>query len=215
VALFSQRRVVDAFHRLYYNAREDSRTLGNTRFLGVDVQKCPLDLWVYQEILFETRPDVIIETGTAAGGSALYMASVCDLLGVGRIVTVDIEARPNRPVHARIRYVTGSSVDAKVVAEATRDIQIGEKVMVILDSDHSRDHVFAELGAYSGLVFPGGYLIIEDTNVNGHPVRPKFGPGPMEAVDDFLRAGPPFEIDTSREKFFLTFNPRGYLKRVE
>ena len=87
--------------------------------------------------------------------------------------------------------------------------------MVILDSDHSRDHVFAELQAYASLVGPGDYLIVEDTNVNGHPVHPDFGPGPTEAVDDFLAENDSFFIDESREKYFMTFNPRGYLRRRE
>ena len=85
--------------------------------------------------------------------------------------------------------------------------------MVVLDSDHHRDHVLAELRTYSALVTPGSYLIVEDTNINGHPVRPEFGPGPMEAVDEFLRESPDFAIDPEREKFFLTFNPRGFLRR--
>jgi cephalosporin hydroxylase len=85
--------------------------------------------------------------------------------------------------------------------------------MVILDSDHSCDHVLAELDAYSQLVTEGSYLIVEDTNVNGRPVFPRFGPGPHEAVERFLREGAPFGRDEDCERFFLTFNPGGYLKR--
>ena len=86
--------------------------------------------------------------------------------------------------------------------------------MVILDSDHSRDHVLAELYAYADLVTPGCYLVVEDTVVNGHPFWPDFGPGPMEAVDAFLSGRPDYEIDTTRERFLLTLNPRGYLRRL-
>ncbi len=85
--------------------------------------------------------------------------------------------------------------------------------MVILDSDHSRDHVLRELELYSPLVTPGCYLVVEDTNVNGHPVSPEFGPGPMEAVEAFLETTNDFEVDRSREKLLLTFNPSGYLRR--
>ena len=86
--------------------------------------------------------------------------------------------------------------------------------MVILDSNHQKEHVLAELRAYSPLVTPADYLVVEDTNVNGHPVRADYGPGPMEAVDEFLAGTDEFSIDASREKFFMTFNPRGYLRRA-
>jgi cephalosporin hydroxylase len=86
--------------------------------------------------------------------------------------------------------------------------------MVVLDSDHTRDHVLAELRAYKDLVSLGCYLVVEDSCINGHPVVPQYGPGPMEAIELFLQECDWFEIDREREKFFLTFNPSGYLKRV-
>ena len=202
---------IDAFHRLYYEAEDD--TWKKTFWLGRTVRKCPLDLWAYQEILAETKPDVIVETGTYMGGSALFLASVCDLLGHGKVVTVDISAPAGRPRHRRITYLVGSSVDPDVVGRVRRRARRARRVMVILDSDHSRDHVLRELELYSALVTPGCYLVVEDTNVNGHPVSPEFGPGPMEAVEAFLEATNDFEVDRSREKLLLTFNPSGYLRR--
>jgi cephalosporin hydroxylase len=86
--------------------------------------------------------------------------------------------------------------------------------MVVLDSDHSHAHVAAEIAAYSSLVTPGCYLVVEDTNVNGNPVLPEWGPGPMEAVDEFLDDTQLFARDPAREKFMMTFNPGGYLRRV-
>jgi cephalosporin hydroxylase len=207
-----ERRVVDAFHRLYYDRHETTWT--STTWLGTTVLKCPLDLWNYQEILVETRPDLIIETGTHLGGSALYMAGICDLIGSGRIVTVDIEDRPGRPVHGRITYLEGSSTSEEILERVSAFVQDAERVMVILDSDHSRDHVLRELELYAPLVSPGCYLVVEDTNVNGHPVVPGFGPGPMEALNAFLSGTNDFEVDRSREKLMLTFNPSGYLLRV-
>jgi cephalosporin hydroxylase len=202
--------VVREFHRLYYNSA--SRTWSNTFWLGTHTQKCPLDLWIYQELLHELRPTAIVETGTASGGSAHFLASVCDLLGHGEIVTVDIEQR-ERPSHERVTYLTGSSVAPEILARVTEFVGGRAPVLVILDSDHSRDHVLEELRRYSPFVTPGSYLVVEDTNVNGHPVRPDFGPGPMEAIDTFLGESSAFEIDLDREKFWLTFNPRGFLRR--
>jgi cephalosporin hydroxylase len=201
--------VTDEFHRLYY----DTAVWKDTYWLGVRTQKCPLDLWVYQELLVEQKPDLIVETGTAHGGSALYLASVCDLLGRGEVVTVDIFPIEGRPAHDRITYLTGSSTAPEVVAEVERIVAGRENALVILDSDHARDHVLDELRIYSRFVPPGGYLIVEDTNVNAHPVFPEHGPGPMEAVEAFLGETDEFEVDSRREKFFLTFNPRGFLRR--
>jgi len=118
-----------------------------------------------------------------------------------------------RPEHDRITYLTGSSTSGEVVSELERVVAGSERVLVILDSDHSRDHVLDELRIYSRFVTPGSYLIVEDTNVNGHPVYPYHGPGPKEAVDAFLAETSEFATDLDCEKFYLTFNPSGYLKK--
>lgn len=204
------RSIADQFHRQYY----ESGVWRNTYWLGVTAQKCPLDLWIYQEILFETRPEVIIESGTDAGGSALFLASICDLIGAGRVVTVDIQDNPRRPKHPRISYVLGSSVAPETVDLVKKSIEPNARVMIILDSDHGRDHVLKELRIYADMVTPGSYLIVEDTNVNNHPVAEDFGSGPMEAVEEFLSTRDDFIIDREREKFFLTFNPKGFLRRL-
>jgi cephalosporin hydroxylase len=195
---------------MYY----DSNVYRRTYWRGVETQKCPLDLWIYQEILHELRPDVIVETGTFNGGSAFYLATLFDVLGGGRVITVDLEPQPNLPVHPRITYISGlSSAAPEAVSRVRALLKPGESVMVILDSDHSRNHVLDELRLYARMVTPGQYLIVEDTNINGHPALPAFGPGPMEALDDYLKEDDAFEIDPNREKFYMTFNPRGYLKR--
>ena len=202
---------VAAFHRLYYDAMPT--TWMNTFWFGVSAQKCPFDLWVYQEILYETRPDLIIETGTASGGSALFMAMVLDQLGSGAIWSVDVADLPDRPSHSRITYRHASSVADDAIAEARQLAAAAERVMVILDSDHRRDHVTRELELYHELVSPGCYLIVEDTNLNGNPVRSDFGPGPTEALQVFLAGEPDFEVDRRRENLMLTFNPGGFLRR--
>ncbi len=211
----SETAVVDQFHQLYYHTGDQGGTWKNTRWLGVPTAKCPFDMWVYQEILFELRPDVILEAGTALGGSALYLASICDILKQGKILTVDIAKRNDWPVHPRIQYLVGSSVAPEIIQEMQRQIKPTDKVLVVLDSDHHKPHVLAELRTYSKLVTVGSYMIVEDSNVNGHPVFPDHGPGPMEAMDEFQAENHDFELDKSRLKFFLTFNPRGYLKRVK
>ena len=201
---------VEQFHELYYGSRVWEKTF----WLGVEAQKCPLDLWIYQEILFELRPSVIIETGTAAGGSALFLASVCDWLGNGAVLTVDLQDRADRPAHERIEYIHGSSIAPETVKTITDRVKGAGSIMVILDSDHGAEHVLEELRIYSALVTDGSYLIVEDTNVNGHPVLPEHGPGPMEAVELFLKENRQFVPDRAREKFFMTFNPGGFLKKI-
>ena len=176
--------------------------------------KCPLDLWIYQEIVFELKPDVIIECGTAKGGTALFLASLCDLVNNGKIITIDIKSDRDRPRHERITYLVGSSISEEVVKKVKTMIGENDKIMVILDSDHTMGHVLSELRIYGKLVSKGSYMIVEDTNVNGHPVDPDHGPGPMEAVERFLSEDKDFILDKGKEKFFLTFNPNGYLKRV-
>ncbi len=206
-------QVVAAFHRWYHaNA---ATTFNNTYWMGVPTQKCPLDNWTYQEILHETKPDVLVETGTYKGGSAFFFASIFDLMKHGRVITVDIEDYPGKPPHDRVNFLLGSSTSQEILRKIRASIQPGEKVMVALDSDHRKEHVAKELALYSPLVSPGMYLVVEDTHFNGHPILPHFGPGPMEAVDEFVASHPEFVVDRTREKFGMTFNPRGWLKRVK
>jgi cephalosporin hydroxylase len=199
------------FHHVYYG----SRVWEQTYYFGRHILKCPLDMWIYQEIFNEIKPDYLIESGTFHGGSALYYAHLFDLIGNGKVITIDIEARDGMPVHDRIEFVTASSSDADVFNSISNKIDAEKTVIVVLDSDHSMTHVYEEMKLWSNLVSIGSYMIVEDSNVNGHPVRHDFGPGPMEAIDKFLSEDDRFVIDESREKFFMTQNPRGYLKKVK
>jgi cephalosporin hydroxylase len=203
------RAAVSRAHDVFY----ESDAWTKARWLGAQALKNPLDLWIYQEIMADTRPELIVETGTWRGGSALYLASICDLLGEGEIVSIDIEPlRDDYPQHPRITYLAGrSSTDPDVLAEVGARAA-GRRTLVVLDSDHSQAHVEAELDAYAPLVPVGCYLIAEDSNIGR--IRKDLLPGPLEAVEAFLSRTDEFEIDREREKFLLTFNPSGYLKRV-
>jgi cephalosporin hydroxylase len=204
------------FNRLYYDGPYGGRQLfKQVKWLGVSALKAPTDLWVYQEIIFKTRPDLIVEIGVKAGGSTLYLASVLDLLGAGRILACDLTLQGVHESvrrHGRIELIEGDSVSREVY-EAVRSRCAGLRTMVILDSDHHASHVLEELRLYAPLVTPGCYLICEDTNINGHPVRGKFGPGPYEAVQEFLQQHPEWRVDKGKEKLLVTFNPSGYLFR--
>ena len=203
------RAAVARAHDVLY--RSDAWTQAN--WVGAQALKNPLDLWVYQEIMVETRPALVVETGTYRGGSALFLASICDLLGQGEVISIDVEpVRDDYPEHPRITYFGGrSSTDPEVVAEVAERAQ-GKPIFVVLDSDHSQAHVEAELAAYTPLVPVGCYVVAEDSNIG--QIRKDLMPGPREAVDAFLARTAEFEIDRSREKFLITFNPSGYLRRV-
>lgn len=192
-----------------------------TWWLGIPVAKNPCDLWMMQQIMQEIRPDYIIEAGTCRGGSALYFAHILDGMGLthSKVITIDIEdqcqeAARHRLWREKVEFILGSSTDPSVVARVRQRVQ-GKTVMVSLDSDHHCSHVLEELKCYSDLVSPGSYLVVEDTNVDGVPVLPEFGPGPMAAVRKFLQTeqGQAFTQDFSREAMVLTFNPGGWLKK--
>jgi cephalosporin hydroxylase len=137
-----------------------------------------------------------------------------DLVKHGKVITIDIEDIEGRPEHERITYLLGSSTSPHTVEQVKSIIGDGSHIMVILDSDHSKHHVLNEMRIYGEFVTKGNYLIVEDTNIN-HPIPSKLELGPMEAVEEFLRENDCFVVDRTKEKFFMTFNPNGYLKKVK
>jgi cephalosporin hydroxylase len=204
--------VISCFHQLYYTVGERRGTWKNTFWMGVRTEKLPLDMWIYQEVLNLVRPDFILETGTRHGGSALFFCQMMDLIGGEcEVVTVDVRMPAKPPQHPRLTYLTGSSIDETIVAEVRRRAAGKRCVLAVFDSDHTRDHVLGEMRAYHALVTPGSYMIVEDSNVNGHPVLPNFGPGPMEAIAAFMQENDDFVVDKQAEKFLVSFNPNGYL----
>ena len=198
-------------HREYYNSKPWERTtwLGNTMF------KQPFDLWIYQEIIYETKPDLIIECGTYTGGSAFYFASIFDLMKNGIVLTLDAVDR-NPVKHDRVTYILGNDLDENVVKIVEGYVTNANRVMVILDSDHTKSHVLKELAIYPRFVTKGCYLVVEDTNLSKVDVLMCEGPegGPGEAVDEFLKNNNDFVQDFDREKGFITFFPGGWLKKI-
>lgn len=206
---------IDAFHKLWYDNRH---TWAMTYYRGVPVLKNPLDLWVLQDVIHDLKPALIVETGTAYGGSALFMADALERNGgAGAVISIDITPNPADVVasHPKIWIVQGSSVDHQVVAFIEqRARRAGGNILVVLDSDHHQPHVAKELAYYARLVPVGGMLIVEDTNLNGRPVLPEWGPGPAEAVDAFLALNPNFVREPLCERYLLTMHPGGWLRRV-
>ncbi|MGI9556646.1 MAG: CmcI family methyltransferase [Solirubrobacterales bacterium] len=208
--------VAREFTSVYHELKE--QTFGTTTWLRVPLVKTPADMLAFQEIIAETRPELIIETGVYVGGSALMFASVMELLGIdGAVVAVDVDlsvVSDRVRAHPAIELIEGSSTDPQIV-DRIRERAGGKRVMVDLDADHRAHHVLEELRVYSPLVTPGCYLVVEDGFLGGRPVRPEAVPGPSEAIDAWLQEEPPFEADRWRERFLLTQNPRGYLRRID
>ena len=212
----SRAEIVDRFHRIFY---EGPNTWHESKWLGIETLQNPNDVWITQEIIVEVAPDFIIETGTRRGGSACLWAMIQrEVNPEGKVITIDINP-VEEPVtrlaiwKERVEFRQASSVDPELVAKLAQRVR-GKKVLVILDSDHREKHVYQELLAYGPMVSVGSYIIVQDTNVNGHPILPDYGPGPMEALERLLSETKDFEVDASRERFLLTMHPRGYLKRV-
>jgi cephalosporin hydroxylase len=190
----------------------------NMTWHGVRTLKLPSDIWNYQEIIFERRIEHVIETGTRHGGSALFFAETLAARGGGLVVSIDIDSLSRQLVsHAGIRFLVGDSASAAMVDQAFALLPPERgPVFLILDSDHRRDHVLRELRSWVPRLRKGDYLVVEDTIVNGHPVRPEHGPGPLEAIADYLVEAPGLlEHDAAREaKFGATFAARGHYLRA-
>jgi cephalosporin hydroxylase len=200
----------------YHNAVWD-----RTSWMGVDTQKIPSDMWNYQEILFSLRPSLVIEFGTCRGGSALFFASVMRQIGNPfKVVSVDID-------HSQTSALTKSDPDIELLNMSSTDDRVKARLLevrhqrpgpafAILDSDHSKKHVLAEMLSLRGVLTSGDYLVVEDAHFNGHPVVRSHGPGPFEAIEEYSQQFPrDYRHDTQREKKFgFTCATNGFLIRV-
>ena len=216
----------------------------NFAWLGRPAIQFPNDAWQVQELIWQTRPDVIVETGIAHGGSLIYNASMlalldyCDAVEAGevldpqqpkrRVVGIDIDIRQHNreaieahPMSSRIKMIQGSSVAKETVSQVIDSIPSGARVMVLLDSNHTHDHVLAELEHYAPLVTVGGYCVVFDTVVEDMPEeffgdRPwRPGNSPKSAVMEYLKSHPEFVIDQRIDaKLQISVAPAGFLKRL-
>jgi cephalosporin hydroxylase len=217
VAVPSERKVVEEFQKLYHKS-----VIFDSYYLGIPSVQFPADNWVMQEIISEIRPDFVIETGTAKGGTALFYATILEQLKDGKVITVDIDDHDPKVLQfdtwrKRVQALKGSSTSPDIFNKIKAEVN-GRKVLVTLDSEHTKDHVLQELQLYSTLVSPDSYIVVQDTHLNGHPVpwpRLEKTGGPWEAVEEFLKTNKNFEVDRSREKHLATQNPGGFLKRVK
>jgi len=184
---------------------------------GVLTQKFPLDVWIYQEMIYEIKPQVIVELGTSEGGGSRLLQDIMRIVGDvdGQVITVGLNV-PRLPLPEPIRFIQGDDTDLDVVSLIRRLIGVRAPVMVIADSDHARGHVFQQLVEYSTMVTVGSYFIVEDTwcdvlHLAGCPRE-----GPLLGVQDFMEtdAGLHFEVDKSREKFIISCATGGFLRRI-
>lgn len=220
---------LQALCRLLLRELTRSKYVYNFTWMGRPIIQCPQDVMAMQEIVWRVRPDVIVETGVAHGGSLILYASLLELIGGrGRVIGVDIDIRAHNrteiekhPMSRRITLIQGSSVDPAVGQQVKALTQGARQVLVVLDSNHTHDHVLQELELYSPLVTQGSYLVVMDTAIDDLPDhffadRPwRKGNSPKSAVHAFLKSNRRFAIDKDIDaKLLLTVAPDGYLKCI-
>jgi len=202
------------------------RLMYKPTWLGLPIIQLPTDIVMMQELIWKLRPDVIVECGLAHGGAAVLYASICELIGKGRVIGVDIEVREHNraaieshPMWKRIEIIEGSSIGPSTVAEIKARVGNAQTVLVVLDSNHSREHVSRELSAYHEMVTPGSYLVTMDgaqANLWDIPrgEREWKDDNPLIAIHDFLREHAEFQVDPHYTRMQVTSSPDGFLRRL-
>lgn len=204
--------VLQRYHEVWYNA---PHTWHYTQYLGVGLMKCPNDLWIYQDIMTRFKPTVVIETGTYQGGSALWLATLSDAMGFDcRVFTIDIEDF-RRCAHPKITFIRGDSRDAGIAADLRALLTDDDRLLVVLDADHSEAHVRRELDLYAPMTKVGDWLVVEDTNIGWSDGRGHGDRGAAGGLADYLEAHPgEFRQDALSERYLLTMNPGGWMQRI-
>jgi len=212
---FFPRIIINLFHSLWYHSKD---TWHANTYFGYPIYQCPFDMQIYQEIVYRVRPSFIVQTGVFSGGSLLFFAHLLDNIHApseALVIGIDItlNERAKTLSHPRIRLIEGDSVAPETIAKLEEFLP-DHKGLVSLDSDHRKNHVLKEITRYSQFVGLESYLVVEDTNINGHPVNPFWGPGPLEAVKEFLKSNQNFiNDDIIWKKFKFSFHQGGWLKR--
>ena len=211
----------------FYNKSAKHKYTYHFSWMGRPIIQLPQDMLAMQEIIWQVKPDLVIECGIAHGGSILYYASLLELQGHGEVLGIDLDIRPHNreaieshPMFKRVSMIQGSSIDPAII-EQVRALAKGKKVIVVLDSNHTHEHVLAELRAYAPLVSQGSYCVVMDTVVEDMPAdafpdRPwGVGDNPKTAVWAYLKETSDFEIDQQmQDKLLITVARDGYLRRV-
>ena len=215
----------NALAELWMRSAWQRRISYGLTWMGIPIIQLPEDILMMHELICKVKPDVVVETGTAHGGTAIFYASMLELLGKGRVISVDIEIRRNNrlaieahSMSKRITLLEGSSIDEPVVARVREMMRSSDSVLVALDSNHSLAHVKLELEKYAPLVTPGSYIVVFDGVMriladapNGKSEWASNNPG--LAAEDFLARHPEFEIDPCYNRLTVTYCPGGFLKR--
>lgn len=203
---------------LYVLHRGEGPYKGRITWMGQLVHKNPVDMWVLQEIIFAVKPQVIVEIGSEVGGSTLYFAHLLDIIGEGKVISIDISRTYFKAKHPQIIVLTGDSSSPEVIKETHRLCK-NKRVLINHDGDHHTEQVFKDLNAYSDLVSLGSYFTIEDGAVDIYEPEdlkiPMHGSGPLPAIREFLKTHPEFIIDNSAERYIATLYPQGFLKRIK
>ena len=210
-----RRIIAPTVHRLFFrDLIEHTGNFAEMTWLGQPIWQNVLDLWTIQQTIAEIRPELLIECGTNRGGSAFFYAQLFDLLEKGHVITVDVE-RMHSITHPRITFLLGSSVSSSILTEIRSVVaQTSGPIMVILDSDHSEDHVSKELESYANFVTKGSYLLVQDGIIDLLPMLRSARPGPLPAIRSFLNRHNEFEVDHERNgRFLITHHPMGWLRR--
>lgn len=190
------------------------RILTESTYFGIKTLKSPTDFWIYQELIYAMRPDFVVEIGNYHGGSTLALAHLLDALGHGQIIAIDIDhsliaERARR--HPRIIFIEGNACEVFETVECL--VSASDRLMVIEDSSHEFENTLNVLNTYQSLLHKDDFFIVEDSICHhGLNVGPK--PGPYEAVEAFISDNKSFVIDRDKESFLITWNPKGYLKRI-
>ena len=185
-------------------------------WMGARALKNPFDAWIYQEIIYDVKPDIIIEIGSAEGGSTLYFANLLDILRNGIVISIDIDRTNYKVKHDRITVITGNSSSKEVVSKVA-ELCYNKSVLLIHDGDHHKEQVLDDLRNYSNFVSLNSYIIVDDGIVDLFKPGDGLGQwwdGPLKAVEQFLTEKPNFVVDKDRERYILTYNPKGFLKRI-